>query len=451
MPKSPWNDLDFEKDLQEQFGLKLPRLLEEFERSLIKSIMESTGIPVSNSTKGKEVGVTPTKSNEFYLYYKEGSSDKVYNIWIETVGGNNDVVFEYGRRGSTLQRGKKIEATHRGKAEHILANIVDEKLAKGYKRAAGRGEVKEMRKAVPFTPAGVPMPATGGMAAAVAPPTRKSSMGPSVSPMLLNVIQESDIEFYINRANWMLQEKFDGIRMMLGYDGNEKVEAWNKKGQLIEPPEEFCSVLQSCFKGFAFIIDGEACGARYFVFDLLWLEGVDQRKMEAEERLVTLGMLMRSAKKQPIIMEAVTAYTKAEKLSMFNEAKRSGKEGVVVKDKAAPYQTGRPSSAGAALKCKFTASCTCIVTEQTKGKRSVQLGMLAPELGKDGKRSLYIVGNCTIPINHDVPVVGTLVEINYLYAYRGGSLYQPVYKGPRTDQTEPDNVTSLQYKDEERK
>jgi bifunctional non-homologous end joining protein LigD len=43
------------------------------------------------------------------------------------------------------------------------------------------------------------------------------------------------------------------------------------------------------------------------------------------------------------------------------------------------------------------------------------------------------VGNCTIPANHEIPNVGDLVEIRYLYAYRGGSLYQPIYEGIRND------------------
>jgi bifunctional non-homologous end joining protein LigD len=43
------------------------------------------------------------------------------------------------------------------------------------------------------------------------------------------------------------------------------------------------------------------------------------------------------------------------------------------------------------------------------------------------------VGNVTIPTNHVVPKQGEIVEVRYLYAYEGGSLYQPVYLGPRDD------------------
>ena len=61
------------------------------------------------------------------------------------------------------------------------------------------------------------------------------------------------------------------------------------------------------------------------------------------------------------------------------------------------------------------------------------------------------VGNVTIPANHRVPAPGTIVEVNYLYAFRGGCLFQPVYKGPRADQDASDCAMSqLQYRGEQR-
>jgi bifunctional non-homologous end joining protein LigD len=72
--------------------------------------------------------------------------------------------------------------------------------------------------------------------------------------------------------------------------------------------------------------------------------------------------------------------------------------------------------------------------EVNSGKRSVKIGLL------EGRRSDVIqgkkmipVGNVTIPPNYDVPATGDIVEVEYLYAYKGGSIYQPVYRGKRTD------------------
>ena len=57
------------------------------------------------------------------------------------------------------------------------------------------------------------------------------------------------------------------------------------------------------------------------------------------------------------------------------------------------------------------------------------------------------VGNVTIPPNHKIPVVGAVIEVRYLYAFRGGSIYQPVYLGARTDITaEECSTAQLKYK-----
>jgi bifunctional non-homologous end joining protein LigD len=55
------------------------------------------------------------------------------------------------------------------------------------------------------------------------------------------------------------------------------------------------------------------------------------------------------------------------------------------------------------------------------------------------------VGNCTIPANYEIPQVGDLVEIRYLYAYLGGSLYQPIYEGIRND-ISPEACGEIQLK-----
>ena len=43
-------------------------------------------------------------------------------------------------------------------------------------------------------------------------------------------------------------------------------------------------------------------------------------------------------------------------------------------------------------------------------------------------------GNVTIPVGAEIPAVGDIIEVRYLYAFReSGSLFQPVYIGVRDD------------------
>lgn len=55
----------------------------------------------------------------------------------------------------------------------------------------------------------------------------------------------------------------------------------------------------------------------------------------------------------------------------------------------------------------------------------------------------------TIPPNQPIPNAGAIVEVRYLYAFRGGSLYQPVYLGER-DEIDPTEcvVGQLKFKQE---
>jgi bifunctional non-homologous end joining protein LigD len=67
------------------------------------------------------------------LYYKEGSSDKVYQASLEPKDGGYVVNFAYGRRGTTLQTGTKTQsAVDYGAAKAIYDKLIKEKTAKGY-------------------------------------------------------------------------------------------------------------------------------------------------------------------------------------------------------------------------------------------------------------------------------------------------------------------------------
>jgi bifunctional non-homologous end joining protein LigD len=74
----------------------------------------------------------------------------------------------------------------------------------------------------------------------------------------------------------------------------------------------------------------------------------------------------------------------------------------------------------------------------------VQLELHDPSTG-----AWTYVGNVSIPANRVVPEIGELAEVAYLYAFSGGSLFQPVYLGPRLDLVPEDcSVAQLKFKRE---
>lgn len=139
-----------------------------------------------------------------------------------------------------------------------------------------------------------------------------------------------------------------------------------------------------------------------------------------------------------------TAYTTEEKQQLFDELTKNKAEGIVFKLKSAPYKAGRPASGGSQLKHKFYAEATFIVRSITKNKRSVAL-----ELVIEGTQARIGVGKVTIPPNKEIPQEGDLVEVRYLYAFKGGSIFQSNYKGKRNDSDLTDATTKqLKYKAE---
>ena len=138
-----------------------------------------------------------------------------------------------------------------------------------------------------------------------------------------------------------------------------------------------------------------------------------------------------------------TTYQPAEKIRRLAELKQNKREGVVFKRLDAPYVPGLQAGGGAPFKYKFSATLSAVVAK-VNSQRSVELRLL----NRDGWQP---AGNVTIPANHMVPAVGTVVEVRYLYAFReSGCLFQPWYLGPRTDVEHHECVTTqLKFKAEE--
>lgn len=341
------------------------------------------------------------------LFYRDGNSDKVYHASIEESNGLYVVNFAYGRRGSTLTIGTKTTSpVDLVSAEKIYNKLITEKTAKGYV-ADGH--------AAPFSGVDTANRVTG------------------MVPQLLNPISEQELEEFINDPNWMMQEKLDGKRIMVEVrDG--VVTASNRRGLSVALPEETEQALAQ-FSNIT--LDGELIGSVYYVFDYLEKDGIDLRMDSAKVRLLVADLLKVNSK---YIVFVSTAFTREEKIEMLSKFKTSEKEGVVIKNIHAPYTPGKPNSGGNQLKCKFYSTCTAVVIN-VNNKRSIEVGVK----NDDGK--IISVGNVTIPPNKDIPEKDSLVEIRYLYAYRNGSLCQPVYLNERDD-VEVDSTSLLKYKSE---
>ena len=352
------------------------------------------------------------------LYFREGTSDKVYSVSIVAKGSGFVVNFAYGRRGSTMNTGSKTpKPLLYTKALAVYDKLVNEKRAKGYTE----GE------------AGTPYQGLAG---------DKEHSG--VTCQLLNPIEEAELAGYVIDPNYGMQEKYDGRRLLvncepLGSNGQD-ISGINRRGLVVALPSTIENAVME-LEADQFILDGEAVGDRLYVFDLLEINDSDLRRDAYSIRLGELVLLMRTLSAVASIQMVATATTAATKRALIKRLRKEGKEGVVIKDLRAPYTGGRPASGGTQLKFKFVKTASCLVLAINE-KRSVALGLL------DRNGGVVACGNVTIPSNHAVPALHELVEVQYLYAMpESHALYQPVYLGPREDIVREDCVLSqLKYK-----
>ena len=334
------------------------------------------------------------------LAFKEGSSDKVYQAELKEESAGYVVNFAYGRRGNTLATGTKTATpVEYATAKKVYDKLVHSKTAKGYK-PEGNSETIVV--------------------------VDKEDVG--LRPQLLNEIEEKDVEKYIQDDQWCMQEKYDGRRKMLQSTGST-IRGSNKKGFLTPIIPSIEAELKKISGGYT--IDGEDMGDTIKLFDM-----IDFPNMRYSDRYEMLVNLFHD-KGFKHLQVVETAWKETAKRQMFNRLKALKAEGVVFKVSYAGYTPGRPNSGGDQLKCKFYESASCIVTSHSDVKRSIGVSVVDDSIPGyyDGLKpqSVVDVGNVTVYPNQDIPAIGAIVEVKYLYYYPNGSLYQPVLKEVRDD------------------
>jgi bifunctional non-homologous end joining protein LigD len=354
--------------------------------------------------------MTAPQAERITLNYREGSSDKVYQCSIEPQGELFVVNFAFGRTGTALSTGTKTQMpVDYDTAKSTFDKLVREKMAKGYSPG----------------PDGTPYQNTA-----------KEARITGILPQLLNPIEAKEAHGLLEDPRYCAQEKYDGKRLLVRKEGAE-IHGINRKGLTVGLPETVFGSVRS-IPG-SFILDGECVGDLFYAFDMLQGPGFDLRGNPYQDRLAAMVNLLALAVQRHIRF-AETAFSSSQKKELFNRLGRENKEGIVFKRLGAPYTPGRPNSGGNQLKHKFYATCSAVVSK-INDKRSVELRLL-------NCKGWLPIGNVTIPPNFQIPGVGQVVEVRYLYAFKeSNALFQPVYLGPRMDVDQHECVLSqLKYK-----
>lgn len=333
-------------------------------------------------------------------------SDKVYQVQIDEAGeGLFMVRFANARRGSALKlKDKTTSPVSLEVAEKEFNKIVKQKTSASGGYTIDGNEVKL---------------------------TSSKAVHSGISLQLLNPIDEAMAHALCQDPKWAMQEKHDGERRAIVVKDND-VLGTNKRGEVTSIRAEHVEKLKDSPN---VILDTEDLGFDFIAFDLLELNG---HNLQSKGFLDRYKLLECYASEHNITLSAVAVSTE-DKTALMQRVKERNGEGVVFKLKNAPYTANCPSSGGSQLKFKFYDEVSVIVLKQNV-QRSVKIGVI------DGD-NIIPVGNVSIPPNAILPSAGDIIEVRYLYAYKGGSLYQPTYNKPRPTQNSSDcSISKLKYK-----
>lgn len=353
------------------------------------------------------------------LFFKEGKSDKEYHAQLEPNNGGWIVNFQYGRRGSALRADAKTpQPLAYEEAEDIYLKLIREKMAKGYR------------------------PVLSTSQALISPPKNGNSK-PAPACELLDSIDVEEVAKYVLDDKYWMQDKRDGHRRMVEKFPDGQIIGINRRGLAVALPANLHAELAKLALK-TFLVDGEIEGERLVVFDLLEADS----DLKGTRYAIRFERLLRelteasalAADKLQLVIPVPTWRSRQEKETGLKQLYATKAEGVVFKRIDAAYSPGR---SGRHLKFKFTATCSARVRTHNK-KRSVGLEVL----DQDG--AWLHIGNVSVPANHDLPEIGSFVEVRYLYATSGLQLYQPVYLGSRDDIGATDcTLSQLKFKKED--
>lgn len=367
-----------------------------------------------------------------------GTSDKLYIIQVEQDGTEYCAMGYSGRRGATLVPQEKYRGPSLSAAQAKADKVEREKRrSSGYTTYTGT--------TIPGMPAGAPSPGATPPAGSPSAPATPAPAAPVVQGpvvMLAQPASRDDIETYLANPEWGMQRKYDGERISVSVR-RSGIQAYNRKGigRSLSTIAHDRLVKLSIQPDFSddreTVLDGELMGDILVVYDVLTLRDNDVRKLCYDERYAALEALLENEAD----LLAPTAFTEAEKRALLARAEAESWEGLIARDLDSEYAAGHVNQL---IKIKLWATCTCRVLS-VNTQRSIQVGLL------DERGDEVFVGNVTVPVNQDIPELDCLVEVRYLYALDGGSLYQPTLLRVRDDVDEADLRSELRKAPPERR
>lgn len=259
-------------------------------------------------------------------------------------------------------------------------------------------------------------------------------------------IATGDIGIYLSNPNWALEQKMDGIRVLMQITPMKS--GWPHRVACTIDHEPSKNAIVSNFdhmpavsKAFSevsqeLLLDCELVDNCYWVFDVPWCNvwlgatTFQQRREILELLAVRYGWNDKSSK----VRIVPCARSESEKTAMWANILANGGEGAMLKNICGLYpSTNKRIKDG--LKCKRTYTAECLVIQRdVSGSKNAVLGLYDP-----ARKSVIDVGRCSmIGKAHAQP--GDVIEVEFLYVpdLSYPKLYQPRMLRIRDDRSAAD-------------
>ena len=345
------------------------------------------------------------------LFFQEGTSDKVYHAQIVEDGGAYTVHCQWGRRGASLQQGSKAVRVPLAKAQQKFDSLVREKTTNGYQQITA--EVQ---------PAAVAPPEGEGSGSRVT--GKRAKVG--VAAQLQQPIEDdSELAKFLANDDVIAQQKLDGQRVLVHIA--DELLVTNRDGQTTAVDMRHFQGLEYLPRGT--ILDGELLDDAYWAFDVLSFAGDDVRARGYLERFEILDGEVEPALTGDVRILPVAVGKKAKE-KLHDKLRAANAEGLVFKEREAPYTSGRSA---AQRKYKFLKSADVVILENAgnaylmavyDGKKLFEVGRVFAGTTNASRKALDAA-----LARGERPVC----EVRYLYATDDHQLYQPVFVNARTD------------------
>lgn len=252
-----------------------------------------------------------------------------------------------------------------------------------------------------------------------------------MKPMLLGELPLDELNRKVVDDEYWMEQKIDGQRLLLDI-GSDRVRAFGRNGQATEVPHLGPHGVGPFTSIGSFIFDGEFLNGTFWVFDLLRVGDLEGGIALAHDepfwlRRQALEMLFDQIADLPPSMKLVPIHRSADRKREHAVAiQRLGGEGVVLKHRSHLYQPGKRGRL--AMKVKFVKDLDAVVSSVgIDGKENIEVSLF-------NGRSMIPVAKCST-IGKQVPAIGSVVEVRYLYALHPHMprLYQPRMIRSRVD------------------